>query len=49
MKKYERVEMEVVRFETEDVIATSGCAVDCPADGCGLVGWAPDSDDSEFG
>ncbi len=29
MKKYERVEMEVVEFEAEDVIETSGCASDC--------------------
>lgn len=45
MEKYERVEMEVIEFEVEDVIMTSGCG----ADGCGFVGWAPDSDDTCFG
>lgn len=43
MEAYIRAEMEVVEFECEDVITTSGI------DECTLVGWAPDSDDSEFG
>ena len=45
MEKYLRAEMEVVEFETEDVIETSGCFTD----GCTIVGYAPDSDDSCFG
>ena len=49
MEKYIRAEMEVVEFETEDVITTSGCVADCAADTCSLVGWAPASDDSCFG
>lgn len=28
MEKYIRAEMEVVEFETEDVITTSGCETD---------------------
>ena len=32
MEKYLKAEMEVVTFEAEDVIATSGCASDCSAD-----------------
>ena len=43
MEQYVRAEMEVVEFECEDVITTSG------TDDCTLVGYAPDSDDSEFG
>lgn len=39
MEQYIRAEMEVVEFECEDVITTSGCD---------LEGYAPDSDDSEF-
>ena len=49
MEKYLRAEIEVVEFEAEDVIATSGCASDCTTDGCSLVGWGSDSDDSCFG
>ena len=45
MEKYIKAEMEVVELSTDDVIMTSGC----PTDTCSLVGWAPDSDDSEFG
>ena len=37
MEKYLRAEIEVVEFEAEDIIATSGCASDCSA-----VGTAPD-------
>ena len=40
IEKYVRAEMEVVEFECEDVITTSGY------DDCTLVGYAPDSDDS---
>ena len=40
MEKYIRAEMEVVEFECEDVITTSG------GNDCSIVGWAPDSDDS---
>lgn len=40
MEQYVRAEMEVVEFECEDVITTSGY------NDCTLVGYAPDSDDS---
>ena len=33
MEQYEVLEMEVIRFETEDVIVTSGCEFDYPG-GC---------------
>ncbi|MBQ7985863.1 MAG: hypothetical protein IJ304_01180 [Clostridia bacterium] len=36
MEKYERAEMDVVEFETEDIITTSGTS------SCNLEGYAPD-------
>lgn len=39
MEKYLKAEMEIVEFEAEDIIETSGCA----ADGCSSVGTAPDA------
>lgn len=39
MRKYESPEMKIIAIDAEDLIATSN----------GLEGWAPDSDDSEFG
>jgi len=39
MKNYEAPEMKIVLLSDDDIIATSS----------GLEGWAPDSDDSEFG
>ena len=36
---FEAPEITVQSFDVEDIIATSG----------GIGGWAPDSDDSEFG
>ena len=44
MEKYLRAEMEVVEFEAEDVIETSGCAADCSCvDPTGSFdgAWAP--------
>ena len=28
MEKYEKAQMEVIEFEAEDVIATSGCGIE---------------------
>ena len=44
MKHYETPEVNVKIFVTEDVVTTSGGY----SQG-GFEGWAPDSDDSEFG
>ncbi len=44
MKKYETPNVEIAAFEVEDVVTASGCDTHCA-----LVGFAPDSDDSEFG
>ena len=41
MKKYNEPMLEVITIDTHDVITASG--------GGGTSGWAPDSDDSEFG
>lgn len=30
MDKYVKAEMEVIEFENEDVITTSGCDLNCP-------------------
>ena len=39
MEKYEKAEMEVIEFENEDVITTSGCTnVDVGDWGCGNDG-----------
>ena len=38
MEKYVKVEMEVIEFETEDVITTSSCSVDVNNWGCGNDG-----------
>ena len=37
MKKYEKAQMEVIEFENEDVIGTSGCPVECYGDCVGEV------------
>ncbi len=44
MKKYTHPEMTAVTFDCKDIITTSGEYVQP-----GFSGWAPDSDDSEFG
>lgn len=36
MKKYVKVEMEVVEFDAKDVIMTSGCSTDVSVD---VGGW----------
>lgn len=35
MEKYEGAKMEIVEFEAEDIIATSGCAVKGDCDNIG--------------
>lgn len=30
MEKYEKAQMEVIEFENEDVITTSGCSIETP-------------------
>lgn len=43
MKTYETPEMKIVLLNDVDIIATSYDQIG------GIEGWAPDSDDSEFG
>lgn len=43
MKLFETPDIKVTTFGVEDVITASG------NDQCNIVGYAPDSDDSEFG
>lgn len=35
MEKYEKAQMEVIEFENEDVITTSGCDLNCPSNAAG--------------
>ena len=43
MKNYETPDVKIVPFHTEDVVTASSFIQP------GFSGWAPDSDDSEFG
>ena len=40
MEKYAKAQMEVIEFENEDVITTSGCGVDAS-----IGGWGCGTDD----
>lgn len=45
MKDYKAPEFEIITIYSQDVITTSGGYSQVG----GIEGWAPDSDDSEFG
>ncbi len=37
MKKYKEIELDIIRFETEDVINDSSCLTYCTTDGGGEI------------